>query len=58
MVQGLLQSRRFRRDNGCYFTEKKSQIDTENDKSPSIFHFSKFLRISRQILETSWIGMF
>ena len=40
------------------FYLKKSQIDTENDKSPKIFHFSMFLRIFRQLLETSWIGMF
>ena len=28
-----------------FFKFKKSQIDTENDKNPKIFHFSKFLRI-------------
>ena len=30
---------------------KKSQIDTENDKSPKNVHSSKFLRIFRQILD-------
>ena len=33
------------------FQMKKSQIDTENDKNPKIFHFSKFLRIFRRILD-------
>ena len=31
------------------FQMKLSQIDTENDKNPKIFHFSKFLRIFGQI---------
>ena len=38
------------------FQIKKSQIDTENDKKPQNFHFSKFVHSFCQIFHTSWIG--
>ena len=34
MVQGLLSSRRFRRDNGCFFTEKSLKLTPKMTKVP------------------------
>ena len=35
----------------CVQMNKKYQIDTENDKNPQNFHFSKFLRIFCQFFD-------
>ena len=45
-----LSSRLFRRDH-CCFPNEKSQIDSENDLNPKIFHFPKCLRNFRLIFE-------
>ena len=42
MVQGLLSSRRFRRDNGCFFTEKSLKLTPKMTKVPKFSIFQSF----------------
>ena len=42
MVQGLLSSRRFRRDNGCFFTEKSLKLTPKMTKFPKFSIFQSF----------------
>ena len=41
MVQGLLSSRRFRKDNGCSFSEKSLKLTPKMTKVPKFFPFFK-----------------
>ena len=42
MVQGLLSSRRFRKDNGCFITEKSLKLTPKMTKVPKFSIFQSF----------------